>query len=88
MIEFSKSILGSLRKIIFGMYVLLPLVYFLFLTGAKIDRDPMVLTFEFSLAHLAKNRLKNRFCPKMRAIKLMTNSFLCRGRMMDVVGTL
>ena len=44
MTEFSKSILGSLRRIIFGRCVLLPLADFFFSTGAKIDRDPMVLT--------------------------------------------
>ena len=43
MTEFSKSILGSWVEIIFGRYVLLDLVDFFFLTGAKIDRDPMVL---------------------------------------------
>ena len=28
------------------------------------------------------------FCPRMRAIKLMSNSFFCRGQMIDVMGTL
>ena len=44
MTEFSKNILGSLRSIIFGRCVKFLPVDFYFSTGAKIDRDSMVLT--------------------------------------------
>ena len=74
MIKFSKSVSGSLHKIVNVRHVYLLLVDFFFLTGGKIDCDPIVLSFVgfFVSAYLAKNRLHDRLCPRSRAINILS----------------